>query len=85
MAYFAAFRFGFFDANRSVFLRRAARFLILSLPRLCPITRQINVLNQSGKSRMMSRRSGIWSQQILNHQTERLGHVDCRMTRVGRS
>ena len=55
MAYFPAFFFGFFAANRSVFLRRAARFLILSLPRLCPIYRQINVLNQSGKSRMMRR------------------------------
>jgi hypothetical protein len=84
MAYLPAFFFGFFAANRSVFLRRAARFLILSLPRLCPITRQINVLNESGKSRMMSRRCGIGSQQILNHQTERLGHVGCRMTCVGR-
>jgi hypothetical protein len=35
--YFAAFCLGFFEASRSAFLRRAARFLILSLPRLCPI------------------------------------------------
>src|SRR5205085_12530937 len=34
--YFAAF-FVFLAASRSVFLRRAARFLTLSLPRLCPI------------------------------------------------
>ena len=36
-SYFAALCFGFFAANRSVFLRRAARFRMLSLPRLCPI------------------------------------------------
>jgi hypothetical protein len=35
--YFAALGFGFFAANRSIFLRRAARFRMLSLPRLCPI------------------------------------------------
>jgi len=35
--YFAALCFGFFAANRSAFLRRAARFRMLSLPRLCPI------------------------------------------------
>jgi hypothetical protein len=35
-SYFA-FGFGFFVASRSAFRRLAARFLILSLPRLCPI------------------------------------------------
>jgi len=35
--YFTVFCLGFFEASRSTFLRRAARFLILSLPRLCPI------------------------------------------------
>src|SRR5439155_7157844 len=35
--YFAGFCFFFASARRSVFLRRAARFLTLSLPWLCPI------------------------------------------------
>ena len=36
-SYFAAFFFRFASANRSVFFRRRARFLTLSLPLLCPI------------------------------------------------
>ena len=36
--YFAAFFFRFASANRSVFFRRRARFLTLSLPLLCPIS-----------------------------------------------
>jgi hypothetical protein len=35
--YFDFFSLDFFEASRAAFLRRAARFLILSLPRLCPI------------------------------------------------
>jgi hypothetical protein len=37
-AYFAAFFFRLASASRSVFLRRRARFLTLSLPLLCPIS-----------------------------------------------
>jgi len=36
--YFAAFFFAFASARRSVFFRRRARFLALSLPLLCPIS-----------------------------------------------
>jgi len=42
--YFVFFGLGFFAASRSVLRRRAARFLILSLPRLCPINREITVV-----------------------------------------
>lgn len=33
------------DARRSIFLRRTARFLMLSLPRLCPISFDSRLLN----------------------------------------
>lgn len=36
-SYLADLCLGFFAASRSVFLRLAARFRMLSLPRLCPM------------------------------------------------
>src|SRR6516162_913005 len=41
--YFDAFLLFFAAASRSAFLRRAARFLILSRPRLCPILKRLRV------------------------------------------
>ena len=42
--YFAAFCFFLASARRSVFFRRLARFLALSLPRLCPIRLNLRAL-----------------------------------------
>jgi hypothetical protein len=42
--YFAAFGFFLASARRSVFLRRLARFLALSLPWLCPIRLNLRLL-----------------------------------------